>query len=130
MTTRWEYLVVAWTLTATPPATAADAWILQGAFHISRPGVSGVETRRYDGAQASTLMFDLLNEFGADGWELVSNVVERSTVAPAQGYQTAGVPIASTQIFKRPADSAPADDTSGAVPEPSQPKPGRRPRSA
>jgi hypothetical protein len=130
MRTRWEYLVVAWTLTATPPATPSEAWKLEGAFHISRPGVSDMETRTYDGAQSSTLMFALLNEFGADGWELVSNVVERSTVAPAQGYQTAGVPIASTQIFKRPADSAPADDTSGAVPEPSQPKPGRRPRSA
>jgi hypothetical protein len=131
MTTRWEYLVVAWTLTATPPATAADAWNLQGAFHVSRPGVSGAETRTYDGAQSSTLMFDLLNEFGADGWELVSNVVERSTVAPAQGYQTAGVPIASTQIFKRPVvEPAPTDVTAPAVPEPSRPKPARRPRSA
>jgi hypothetical protein len=130
MTTRWEYLVVAWTLTATPPATPADAWDLQGAFHISRPGVSGVETRRYDGSQASTLMFDLLNEFGADGWELVSNVVDRSTVAPAQGYQTAGVPIASTQIFKRSVETAPTDAAGPTVPEPSPPKPARRPRSA
>jgi hypothetical protein len=102
--TRWEYLVVAWNLTATAPATAGEAWKLDGAFQISRPGVPGVETRRYDGAQATTLGFDLLNELGADGWELVSNVVERNTVAPAQGYQTTGVPIASTQIFKRPVE--------------------------
>jgi hypothetical protein len=49
------------------------------------------------------LGFELLNELGSDGWELVSSVVERTAVAPAQGYQTAGVPIATTQIFKRPA---------------------------
>ena len=104
MRTRWEYLVVSWNLTATPPGDASEAWTLEGAFDISRPGVSGVETRRYDGGQASTLGFELLNELGADGWELVSNTVERSTVAPAQGYQTAGFPIATAQIFKRPAD--------------------------
>ena len=103
MRTRWEYLIVAWNLTATPPASPSEAWTLEGAFHISRPG-GVVETRRYDGALPPTLGFELLNELGADGWELVSNTVERSTVAAAQGYQTAGVPIASTQIFKRPAD--------------------------
>jgi hypothetical protein len=104
MTTRWEYLVVAWNLTATPPAGPGEGWKLDGAYQITRPGAAGPQTRRYDGAQATTLGFDLLNELGADGWELVSNVVERSTVAPAQGYQTAGVPIASTQIFKRPVE--------------------------
>ena len=37
---------------------------------ISRPG-GAVETRRYDGALPPTLGFELLNELGADGWELV-----------------------------------------------------------
>jgi hypothetical protein len=101
---RWEYLVVAWNLTATPPLGPNDAWRLDGTYQISRPGSAEVETRRYDGAQPTTLGFELLNELGADGWELVSSVVERNTVAPAQGYQTAGVPIASTQIFKRPVE--------------------------
>jgi len=99
---RWEYLLVAWNLTATPPSNEGETWTLEGTFHITRPGVVGVETRRYDGAQPSTHAFELLNELGADGWELVSNIVERSTVAPAQGYQTVGVPIASMQTFKRP----------------------------
>ena len=53
--------------------------------------------------RTSGAALEQLNELGADGWELVSNVVERTAVAPAQGYQTAGVPIATTQIFKRPA---------------------------
>ena len=106
MSARWEYLVVAWSLTATPPADASQAWGLQGVFQIWRPGTPEVETRRYDGARASALGFELLNELGADGWELVSNTVERNAVAPAQGYQTAGVPIASTQIFKRAVETA------------------------
>ena len=101
MSTRWEYLVVAWSLTATPPADPAQGWALAGTFQISRPGASEVETRRYDGTHVSTIGFELLNELGAEGWELVSNTIERSAVAPTQGYQTAGVPIASTQIFKR-----------------------------
>jgi len=102
--TRWEYLQVTWSLTATPPASGAEAWRLDGAFQISRPGVEGVETRRYDATHASTASFDLLSELGAEGWELVSHVVDRSAVAPAHGYQTAGIPIASTQIFKRPVE--------------------------
>jgi hypothetical protein len=104
MSVRWEYLQVSWSLTATPPASADEQWRLDGAFQISRPGVAGVETRRYDATHASTAAFELLGELGADGWELVSHVVDRSAVAPAQGYQTAGIPIASTQIFKRPVE--------------------------
>ena len=103
MSVRWEYLTVAWSLTATPPVPPAEAWGFAGTFQISRPGVSGTETRTYDAALVSNAAFDLLNELGADGWELVSNVVERSAVTAAQGYQTVGVPITSTQIFKRPA---------------------------
>jgi len=104
MRTRWEYLTVAWNLIATPPAVQGESWKLEGALQISRPGTPGVDTRRYDAASPNTLAFDVLNELGADGWELVSHVIERSTVAPAQGYETAGVPIASTQIFKRPVE--------------------------
>jgi hypothetical protein len=104
MTTRWEYLTVAWNLIATAPVAPGESWKLEGAIQISRPGVAGVDSRRYDASAPSTLAFDVLNELGADGWELVSHVVERSTVAPAQGYETAGVPIASTQIFKRPVE--------------------------
>jgi len=100
---RWEYLVLSWAMTATPPDAMSDEWRLEASFHIFRPGALSAETRTYDGTQPSTLGFELLNELGADGWELVSNVVERTAVAPAQGYQTAGVPIATTQIFKRPA---------------------------
>lgn len=102
MSTRWEYLVLAWTMTATPPDAVSDAWRLEASFHIFRPGAGAAETRTYDGAYATTLGFELLNELGGEGWELVSSVVERNAVAPAQGYQTAGVPIATTQIFKRP----------------------------
>jgi len=101
---RWEYLVVAWSLTATPPVPPSEAWAFVGTFQISRPGVSGAEIRTYDAALVSTMASDLLNELGADGWELVSNVVERSAVTSAQGYQTVGVPITSNQIFKRPAN--------------------------
>jgi hypothetical protein len=100
---RWEYLTVSWNLVATPPALQGEAWKLEGALQVARPG-GGVETRRYDASQSTTLAFDLLNELGAEGWELISHVVERSTVAPAQGYETAGVPIASMQIFKRPVE--------------------------
>lgn len=46
--------------------------------------------------------FELLNELGSEGWELVNSVIERSAVAPAQGYETAGAPIATTHTFKRP----------------------------
>jgi hypothetical protein len=101
-TARWEYLALSWSMTATPPESASDAWRLEAAFHIFRPGATTAETRTYDGSQPSTLGFELLNELGAEGWEMVSSVIERTAIAPAQGYQTAGVPVATTQIFKRP----------------------------
>jgi hypothetical protein len=101
---RWEYLVLSWAMTATPPDAVSNEWRLEASFHIFRPGALSAETRTYDGTQPSTLGFELLNELGGEGWELVSNVVERTAVAPAQGYQTAGVPIATTQIFTRPAE--------------------------
>ena len=104
MSTRWEYLVLSWAMTATPPDAVSDDWRLEASFHIFRPGAPTAETRTYDGTQASLLGFELLNELGSEGWELASTVVERTAVAPAQGYQTAGVPIATTQIFKRPAE--------------------------
>jgi hypothetical protein len=102
--------MLAWTMTATPPDTTSDAWQLEGSFHIFRPGAGPPEARRYDGAYPSTLGFELLNELGSEGWELVSTVVERSVIAPSQGYQTAGVPIATTQIFKRPEDGETVGD--------------------
>jgi hypothetical protein len=98
---RWEYVLVAWNLTATPPADPSHAWGLVGSIQISRPGASEPEIRTYDASLVSTIAFDLLNELGAEGWELASHVVERSTVTQAQGYQTVGVPIGSIQIFKR-----------------------------
>lgn len=102
MSAGWEYLLVAWNVTATPPAAASEPWGLVGSIQISRPGSEDPETRTYDASLASTIAFDVLNELGAEGWELVSHVVERSTVTQAQGYQTVGVPVGSTQIFKRP----------------------------
>jgi len=101
---RWEYLLVRWNLTATPPTAPPEPWGLVGSIQISRPGAASPETRTWDASLVSTIAFDLLNELGADGWELASHVVERSTVTQAQGYQTVGVPVGSTQIFKRPAD--------------------------
>ncbi|MGD0384573.1 MAG: hypothetical protein ABSB73_00400 [Solirubrobacteraceae bacterium] len=104
MSVRWEYLVLSWAMTATPPDEVSAVWRLEASFHIFRPGAMAAETRTYDGTQASLLGFELLNELGGEGWELVSSVVERTAVAPAQGYQTAGVPIATTQVFKRPVE--------------------------
>ena len=102
MSARWEYLVVAWTLTATAPLYEGASWQLVATYSILRPGGADIETRIYDGAEPSSLGFELLNELGAEGWELVNSVVERSALAPAQGYDTAGAPIATTHTFKRP----------------------------
>ena len=70
---------------------------------IFRPG-EPVQSRTYDASESSALGFELLNELGAEGWELVNTVIERSTVAAAQGYDTTGAPIATTHTFKRPLD--------------------------
>jgi hypothetical protein len=101
--TRWEYLSVVWTLTAKPEWD--NKWSMESGYHIWRPGAGEPEVRKTDGATVSPLGHEIINELGGEGWELVSETVTRSAVSTAQGYPTAGVPIATSLIFKRPVDS-------------------------
>lgn len=48
-------------------------------------------------------MVDVLNELGAEGWELVSHVVRGSSMGQSLGHETTGYPIQIQWLLKRPA---------------------------
>jgi hypothetical protein len=45
---------------------------------------------------------ELLNELGADGWEMVSNVVMDHAMGPGYGRNTTSFPVRTTTWLRRP----------------------------
>ncbi len=46
-------------------------------------------------------MTSILNELGAEGWELVATEVQASRVGKSQGWIEVGFPVRQVYIFKR-----------------------------
>lgn len=97
MAERWEYMTIMWVAKKDPQ---------ENNFLIWQPGDKKDELRRQwskadpdlDGPNAR----DLLNEFGADGWELVSDVVTESAVGKTlSGWDEGGFPIRREWTLKR-----------------------------
>jgi hypothetical protein len=49
----------------------------------------------------ATRLVDILNELGAEGWELASQVVSGSAMGVSYGHETAGYPIETRTLLKR-----------------------------
>lgn len=101
MTVRWEYMTVRWVARRNPG---------RHDFVIRRPGEEDEETRRQwskaDPDAVGPSAEDLLNEFGAEGWELVSALVTESAVGGTlSGWDRGGFPIQREWILKRPAQA-------------------------
>lgn len=98
MSVCWEYKVLIWTRERHDPPRVLPGpdrtWTDLYEFWPSG------ETR-----DAKSLpLHRLLNEIGAEGWELVSESQwERAAVGPVRGYQSVDAPIRQRWIFKRPA---------------------------
>lgn len=95
MTTKWEYLIVVYY--SDPTVRSKNA----GTLFIHRAGTKSVEERRGGDWLA------LLNELGAQGWELISEshhetVVTGSVDKIGRSSQFVGPPFHSQSTFKRP----------------------------
>lgn len=81
-------------------------WIQTGVL-ISMPGAdpdwrSIKDATMAPGAQNPISVHTVLNELGAQGWELVSECVMASTIGLAHGIDRAGRPIETSCRLKRP----------------------------
>ena len=54
-----------------------------------------------DADAETTNLVEVLNELGATGWELVSEVVAESVVGPKSGWEQVGTPIRTRYLLKR-----------------------------
>jgi hypothetical protein len=96
--TRWEYLQVGWSSTAEakpPPARSGARTDLR----ILRPGQ---ETERLAPGRP---LLDVINDLGAEGWELVSGLVQSSRIAKLNNWSEASTPVQMHWTFKRPIDT-------------------------
>ena len=126
---QWEYLTVVWTYSAEQRTRAlessgVEAWAAEAAseetywhfwetFYIWRPGAEKAETRdgwASDKKEKPLSTTQVLNDLGAEGWELVSEETDRSYVSrsqssPIQGWGGSPIsnPIRKRWTFKRQA---------------------------
>jgi hypothetical protein len=106
MTDRWEYMSVVWTYEAKPlPSPAEDGqWAFKEDFWIWHPGAETAEHRPYRDTEkdiAGTGLIAILNELGAEGWELVAETVRESTAGKRRGWPEAAHPILRQWLLKR-----------------------------
>ena len=104
MTDRWEYMSVTWIYSTTNQNTVAPTtW--KGEYSIARPGQPRETRLSYDSTDkgAETTGIDaLLNELGADGWELVSETVMDTTIfSSLHGWSDSGTPTQMRWSLKR-----------------------------
>lgn len=123
--TRWEYATVVWVdsakkfLKSDPeygllsPKIKAEwekhdwsyYWWKEQAYYIWLPGAKEAETRlgwTTGDEDTRTNTLDILNELGAEGWEVVTHLIRKSAMGPVLGRDTAGYPIETQLVLKRP----------------------------
>jgi hypothetical protein len=99
MKQRWEYLVVFYQETTQIDTAGNRTW--NNSYHVIHPEANKTGTRSADTATWAAL----LNEFGSEGWELISDsTVDTTVVGHKNGWMDVGVPIRMMFTFKRPAD--------------------------
>jgi hypothetical protein len=123
--TRWEYASVLWSdtvrkITKVDPeyerlsSEIQVEWIekkwtyypwREQAYRIWLPGADKADVRHAwapDDTDFRTNLLEILNELGADGWEVVSHLVRASAMGSSRGRDTAGFPTEQHTLLKRP----------------------------
>lgn len=102
MTERWEYTAVSWAYTFDTEGPV-PTW--RQTFSIHRAG-QATEERPYWSSETpddtGPSLLEILNELGAEGWELVNDTVNDSKIMDERGgWAEVGTPIARQYLFKR-----------------------------
>lgn len=94
----WQYLVMVWEYT-TKMVDQEQTWA--GKYYIYRTGVETVEK------EPTGSFVGLLDELGADGWELVTSEPTRNTlVSTFGGWTEVSMPVRIRWTFKRRVEQA------------------------
>src|SRR5690349_19793073 len=101
----WEYMRVTMlykTANKLDPETRTDVQTWTTSFSIAKPDGS---TESVEAGEGFSFLV-LLNELGAEGWDLVSETVRKTTItAGALGWNDVGTPISIVYTFKRERES-------------------------
>jgi hypothetical protein len=109
MTPRWEYASFIWIYSVAPQKgfTESDGkWAHKEDIYVWRPGAEKAEhlpmSDTEDETVAGPSLLDVLNDLGAEGWELVTRETTRSGVGKSYGWFEGSFPIAVNYVLKRP----------------------------
>ena len=107
MIERWEYLMIVWEYEAIslPGPTDNSKWRFKRDFYIWRPGATESDHRPVSDTDDKELsgptVLELLNELGAEGWELVSATESESIIGRRRGWPETGYPVRREWTLKR-----------------------------
>lgn len=97
MTTRWEYAVIEWwSVAERREGAGSEGWSYTTTYRIVRPGEAPEEL------PPRRTIIDVLNDLGAEGWELVNTTIQHSRVGEVFGWIEASSPVYQTWLLKRP----------------------------
>ena len=78
MTARWEYALLVWNYSVAPrkgTEPSDNDWVYKRDFYIWRPGAEEADHRAVmdseDESVSGPSLTEILNELGAEGWELI-----------------------------------------------------------
>lgn len=114
MSERWEYRLILWSSATKiegegtyPSGKSKRKVLFKNEFQIRGPGELletrlGYSNHDEDADVETVKIYDLLNEYGAQGWELVSEtVLDTTIVSNHAGWAKLGTPIEIRWILKR-----------------------------
>ncbi len=98
--------MVTWTSSVRPKKGTNDQWAYKRDLYIWFPDAEEADHRLVsdseDESVAGPSMLEVLNELGAEGWELVDRETTNSGVGKSHGWPEASFPVAVTRTLKRP----------------------------
>jgi hypothetical protein len=99
----WEYMSVVWRYSTAKRAEKKRTWRQE--LTITRPDQDGEIRLVWTSPstdEAKTSVLDVLNELGAEGWELVAETVLDSEIfARLHGWESVGSPVLMKYLLKR-----------------------------
>ena len=106
MTERWEYMSVVWDNTIKQTSQNPVEFEQESGYYIWRPGATKAEHHpswsSKDKSVSGPSELEILNELGAEGWELVSRDTVNSIVGKlASGWLEGGRPVRTRATLKR-----------------------------